>query len=80
MKKCINKANLFVAGVKIEMTQFSDGLIILEKNEKDKWFVSTQDKDGNFYLQENLEEDGEVREMGHVDNLPDALYKIAWAQ
>ena len=77
--KEINVAKIKVAGVTITLTQFTNGLMILEKNEGDKWFVSTQDNDGKFYLQENYD-DGEIREMGVTDNLPDALYKLAWAQ
>ena len=77
--KEINVANIKVGGVAITLTQFTNGLMILEKNEGEKWFVSTQDNDGKFYLQENYD-DGEIREMGVTDNLPDALYKLAWAQ
>lgn len=81
MKKAINTAKIIVGGraggAEITLTQFSDGKIVLEKNEGEKWFVSTQ-CDDCFYLQENLI-DGEIRDMGFVDNLPDALYKIAWA-
>ena len=77
--KEINVAKIKVAGVTITLTQFTNGLMILEKNEGEKWFVSTQDNDGKFYLQENYD-DGEIREMGVTDNLPDALYKLAWAQ
>ena len=77
--KEINVAKIKVAGVTISLTQFTNGLMILEKNEGEKWFVSTQDNDGKFYLQENYD-DGEIREMGVTDNLPDALYKLAWAQ
>lgn len=82
MKKCINTATIIVGGrakgAEITLTQFADGKITLEKNEGERWFVSTQDNDGKFYLQENLI-DGEIFDMGCVDNLPDALYKIAWA-
>ena len=77
--KEINVAKIKVAGVTITLTQFTNGLMILEKNEGEKWFVSTQDNDGKFYLQENYD-DGEIREMGVTDNLPDALYKLALAQ
>lgn len=77
--KEINVAKIKVGGVTITLTQFTNGLMILEKNEGEKWFVSTQDNDGKFYLQENYD-DGEIREMGVTDNLPDALYKLAWAQ
>ena len=77
--KEINVAKIKVGGVPITLTQFTNGLMILEKNEGEKWFVSTQDNDGKFYLQENYD-DGEIREMGVTDNLPDALYKLAWAQ
>ena len=64
--------------VEIEITQSPDGNLLLEKNEYGKWFVSTE-YDGKFYLQENLE-DGEIRDMGFVDNLPDAIRKIVWAR
>lgn len=63
--------------VEIEITQFPDGNLMLEKNENGKWFVSTE-CDGCFYLQENLN-DGEIRDMGFVNNLPEAIQKIAWA-
>lgn len=63
--------------VGIVITQFSDGKLLLEKNEDGKWFVSTE-SDGHFYLQENLR-NGEIRDMGFVDNLPEAIQKIAWA-
>lgn len=78
MRGTSEKCNMTVAGAKICMTQFFDGSIILEKNEKDRWFVSTLDNDGKFYLQENLD-DGEIVDLGSTDNLPDALYKLAWA-
>jgi len=65
--------------IEIEITQFDDGLLLLEKNENGRWFVSTQDKDGKFYLQENLE-DGEIIDMGSTNNLPDAIRKIEWAR
>ena len=76
--KEINVAKIKVAGVTITLTQFTNGLMILEKNEGERWFVSTEDSDGNFYVQENLI-DGEIRDISVTDNLPDALYKIAWA-
>ena len=63
--------------VEIVLSQDSVG-ITLEKHENGKWFVSTE-YDGKFYLQENLE-DGEIRDMGFVDNLPDAIRKIVWAR
>lgn len=82
MRKAINTAHIIVGGrtggAEITLTQFADGKIVLEKNEGERWFVSTQENDGNFYLQENLI-DGEINDMGFVDNLPDALYRIAWA-
>ena len=81
-RKAINTATVIVGGraggAEITLTQFSDGKIILEKNECERWFVSTEDSDGKFYLQENLI-DGEIRDISVTDNLPDALYKIAWA-
>jgi len=64
--------------VEIEITQLPNGNLMLEKNENGKWFVSSE-CDGHFYLQENLE-DGEIRDMGFVDNLPEAIQKIAWAR
>ena len=62
----------------IEITQLPDGSLLLEKNENGKWFVSTE-SDGHFYLQENLE-DGEIRDMGFVNSLPEAIQKIVWAR
>ena len=64
--------------VEIEISQLSDGSLLLEKNENGKWFVTTGEK-GFFHLQENLE-NGEIINMGYVDNLPEAIYKIAWAR
>ena len=65
--------------VGIEITQLNDGLLLLEKHENGKWFVSSQDKDGKFYLQENCE-DGEIIDMGVSNTLPEAIRKIAWAR
>lgn len=78
MKRTSEIVYVVVSGAKIAITEFCDGSMILEKNEKDRWFVSTKDKDGKFYLQENLE-DGEIVDLGVTDNLPNALYKLAWA-
>ena len=78
MKRTSEIVYLVVSGANIAMTEFADGSMILEKNEHDRWFVSTKDKDGKYYLQENLE-DGEIIDMGYTDNLPEALYKLAWA-
>ena len=65
--------------VGIEVTQLGDGLLLMEKFENGKYFVSSQDIDGKFYLQENLD-GGEIRDMGSQDNLPEAIRAIAWAR
>ena len=77
MKRTSEQCKIIVAQTEITMTQFCDGSMILEKNENDRWFVSTL-SDGCFYLQENLE-DGEIRDLGFKDNLPEALIALAWA-
>ena len=78
MSKGINVITIKTCGgTEIDVTQFSDGKLLLEKNLGERWFVSTQ-FDDCFYLQENLE-NGEIIDMGFKDNLPDALRAIAWA-
>lgn len=64
-----------IGKVVITITKFDDESIMLEKNFRDRWFVSTQEKDG-FYLQENLE-DGEIVDMGKTDSFFDALKQIS---
>ena len=62
----------------ILIVDMGDGTMMLQKNVGDRWFVSTQDKDGKFYLQENLD-DGEIIDMGHTTHLFDAIRAIARA-
>lgn len=62
----------------IVIEEMGDGTLMLQKNVGDRWFVSTQDKDGKFYLQENLS-NGEIIDMGHQCHLFDAIRAIAGA-
>ena len=78
MKRTSEQVKIIVAQTEIIMTQYCDGSMFLEKNEDGRWFVSTK-SDDCFYLQENLE-DGEIRDLGFKDNLPEALIAIAWAR
>lgn len=72
-------ATWIIANQKINVTEFSDGRFIFEKMDSDgRWFVCFDDSNGKFYLQENLERDCEIIEMGSFDSMVDALYKLAW--
>ena len=76
--KNLKVATWIVANQKINVTEFSDGKMMFEKNDSDdRWFVCTQSNDEKFYLQENLE-DGEIVELGVFDSMIDAIYKLAW--
>ena len=60
--------------------RFSDGTLMFEKTDSDdRWFVCTQENDGKFYLQENLE-NGEIVELGVFDSMIDAIEKGAAKQ
>ena len=77
-KVLTNKIKLNVCnGVIIEMTQFSDGSFILERNKGEKWFVASSLENGCFHLQENLE-NGEIDDICDCSNMVETLYKMAW--
>ncbi len=62
----------------ILIEDMADGTMMLQKNVGERWFVSTQDWDGKFYLQENLD-DGDIIDMGYTTHLFDAIRAIARA-
>lgn len=78
MKNGIKTATWIVANQKINVTELSDGEFIFEKICSDgRWFVCSS-RNGRFYLQENLEEDGEIIDLGEFNSMVDALFKLAW--
>lgn len=79
MKSISQKVKIRACNCPVDIVLSQDKVgFMLEKNENGKWFVTTEVK-GRFYLQENLE-GGEIRDLGCVDNLPEAIQKIAWAR
>lgn len=68
-----------VSGAELTLTTYEDGTFMIEKNEGGKWFVSSQDLEKTFWLQENLK-DGGIRDISKQKNLVSALHAIAWAQ
>jgi hypothetical protein len=78
MGQSLKVATWIIANQKIDVTEMSDGEFIFEKlDSDDRWFVCSSHK-GKYFLQENLEQDGEVIELGEFDSMVDALYKLAW--
>lgn len=77
----MNYIDLSICGVQVRMQQFYDGTFLIQRNTSDgAWFVCTGSNTGReFYLQENYS-NGEIREIGTYNNLPDALLSIVQAK